>query len=232
MNSIQINVSDGTLQTVAIGLQFLDKSHVHLRLSTGSSELVQDTDYTWTNDVTVHLTSPVVAGVSLIVMRRTAVDEVLNLFEGGAPFLRTVMDENFKQFLYAAQEFKETAVITDMYSTLDMHGNAIKNVLSPVDTGDAVNLSYLNAQISALMEVISELGSTGGSGTTLTPYSSTATAGQTVINLSATPVGTPFLIVDGVMQTPTTDYTFDATSIYLVGWSLVAGQTILVLVGA
>ena len=176
-------------------------------------------------------------------LRRTLYNAMLNVFSGGAPFTRVVLDENFEQILMIAQEAAESGLTYDYYRDLNLHNHKLSNLATPVSSTDAVNKAYvdaledyltgeLEAADAALSPRIAALEGRDFTGKIAVTY--TATGGETTLSpaykfLSAE------LIVDGVHQIPTTDFTVTigttTSTIHLVDWQLYAGQKVLMYLG-
>lgn len=119
MAAVQSQVSDGTLHVVSVGLPYFEKDDVRLSLSDGVTadvDLINGVDYNWTSDVTITFLATaktpsgfVPNGITLYLRRTTDSDQMLNVYDGGAPFNRTTLDENFEQLLFLAQEFAGTS---------------------------------------------------------------------------------------------------------------------------
>ena len=221
--SVQTAVSDGTLNRVVLGIEFIDIAHIHVYRSDTVPELVAGTDFTWDGIIAVNLVSVVPNGVTVTILRKTVFDDVLNVLAGGAPFLRVSIDENFKQLLYIAQETVESGVTLDYYRSINMHGNRINNLGTPTVSTDAVPRSYVDSVTGALDTRLDALEGSVVKG--VADWSAPATAGQTVISPPYS-ISNCILAIDGVVQIPGVDYTVASSVITLSGWSLLAGQRI------
>lgn len=150
MNAIQTEVSDGTLVVINVGLEYFKQSDISVYLDQNTtSPLVLGTDYEWLNATQISFIDgalPVNTLVTLV--RHTQNDEMLNIFDGGAPFNRAALDENYEQLLRLSQEFSEGLGLTGLRQPLDMHDNKIINLQDGTDPTDAVNLSQLTAAIA------------------------------------------------------------------------------------
>ena len=243
MYSVQEEISDGTLDRVVLGIDFIDTSHIHVFRSDIETELAVGVDYTWDGDTAINLSVTVPTGVMVTLLRRTIYNAMLNVFSGGAPFTRVVLDENFEQILMLSQEATESSLTYDYYRNLNLHNHRILNLGSPIADTDAASKVYvdtlrdslrvgLEAADAALSLRIGALEGRDFTGKVAVSY--TATGGETVISPSYKFVSAE-LIVDGVHQIPTTDFTITigetTSTIHLVDWQLFAGQKVLMYLG-
>ena len=108
--SIQKMVSDGTLSTVALGIQYLQRNDIYIRIA--GEETPQSgapSGYTWSflDNTTLKILPVVPNGVEVVVYRRTDVDAMYNVYSQNAQFDEATIDENNQQLLYIAQEYLE-----------------------------------------------------------------------------------------------------------------------------
>lgn len=108
--SIQKMVSDGTLSTIALGIQYLQRNDIYIRIA--GEETPQSgapSGYTWSfiNNTTLKILPVVPNGVEVVVYRRTDVDAMYNVYSQNAQFDEATIDENNQQLLYIAQEYLE-----------------------------------------------------------------------------------------------------------------------------
>lgn len=239
MYSVQEETSDGTLDRVVLGIDFIDTSHIHVFRSDIETELAVGVDYTWDGDTAINLSVTVPTGVVVTLLRRTLYNAMLNVFSGGAPFTRIVLDENFEQILMISQEATESSLTYDYYRNLNLHNHRILNLGSPIADTDAASKVYVDTLRDSLREGleaadarIAALEGQDFTGKIAVTY--TATGGETTLSpaykfLSAE------LVVDGVHQIPTTDFTVTigttTSTIHLVDWQLYAGQKVLMYLG-
>lgn len=243
MYSVQEETSDGTLDRVVLGIDFIDTSHIHVFRSDIETELAVGVDYTWDGDTAINLSVTVPTGVVVTLLRRTLYNAMLNVFSGGAPFTRAVLDENFEQILMISQEATESSLTYDYYRNLNLHNHRILSLGSPIADTDAASKIYvdtlreslrdgLEAADAALSLRVAVLEGRDFTGKVAVSY--TATGGETVISPSYKFVSAE-LIVDGVHQIPTTDFTVTigetTSTIHLVDWQLFAGQKVLMYLG-
>ena len=232
MYSVQEEISDGTLDRVVLGIDFIDTSHIHVFRSDIETELAVGVDYTWDGDTAINLSVTVPTGVVVTLLRRTLYNAMLNVFSGGAPFTKVILDENFEQILMISQEATESSLTYDYYRNLNLHNHRILNLGSPKADTDAASKVYVDTLNAALSTRIAAFEGRDFTGKIAVTY--TATGGETTLSpaykfLSAE------LIVDGVHQTPTTDFTVTigetTSTIHLVDWQLFAGQKVLMYLG-
>lgn len=108
--SIQKIVSDGTLSTIALGIQYLQRNDIYMRIA--GEETPQSgapSGYTWSflDNTTLKILPVVPNGVEVVVYRRTDVDAMYNIYSQNAQFDEATIDENNQQLLYIAQEYLE-----------------------------------------------------------------------------------------------------------------------------
>ena len=243
MYSVQEETSDGTLDRVVLGIDFIDTSHIHVFRSDIETELAVGVDYTWDGDTAINLSVTVPTGVIVTLLRRTLYNAMLNVFSGGAPFTRVVLDENFDQILMIAQEAAESSLTYDYYRNLNLHNRRILNLGSPIADTDAASKIYvdtlrdslsagLEAADAALSLRIGALEGRDFTGKVAVSY--IAIGGETVISPNYKFMSAE-LIVDGVHQIPTTDFTVTigetTSTIHLLDWQLFAGQKVLMYLG-
>ena len=250
MYSVQEETSDGTLDRVVLGIDFIDTSHIHVFRSDIETELAVGVDYTWDGDTAINLSVTVPTGVIVTLLRRTLYNAMLNVFSGGAPFTRVVLDENFDQILMIAQEAAESGLTYDYYRNLNLHNRRILNLGSPIADTDAASKIYvdtlrdslragleaasagLEAADAALSLRIGALEGRDFTGKVAVSY--IAIGGETVISPNYKFMSAE-LIVDGVHQIPTTDFTVTigetTSTIHLLDWQLFAGQKVLMYLG-
>ena len=111
--SIQKMVSDGTLSTIALGIQYLQRNDIYIRVA--GEETPQSgapSGYTWSflDNTTLKILPVVPNGVEVVVYRRTDVDAMYNIYSQNAQFDEATIDENNQQLLYIAQEYLEQGI--------------------------------------------------------------------------------------------------------------------------
>lgn len=108
--SIQKMVSDGTLSTIALGIQYLQRNDIYMRIAGEETpQIGAPSGYTWSfiNNTTLKILPVVPNGVEVVVYRRTDVDVMYNIYSQNAQFDEATIDENNQQLLYIAQEYLE-----------------------------------------------------------------------------------------------------------------------------
>lgn len=108
--SIQKMVSDGTLSTIALGIQYLQRNDIYIRIAgVETPQSGAPSGYTWSfiNNTTLKILPVVPNGVEVVVYRRTDVDAMYNIYSQNAQFDEATIDENNQQLLYIAQEYLE-----------------------------------------------------------------------------------------------------------------------------
>lgn len=111
--SIQKMVSNGTLSTIALGIQYLQRNDIHMRIA--GEETPQSgarSGYTWSfiDNTTLKILPVVPNGVEVVVYRRTDIDAMYNIYSQNAQFDEATIDENNQQLLYIAQEYLEQGI--------------------------------------------------------------------------------------------------------------------------
>ncbi len=141
--SRQRAVSDGTLSTLGVSIDFLHREDISVLFDD-----VPTSSWSWVGILnTIQFPSPVPNGVEVTVVRNTRRDKVIHNFSLGAKFINSTVDEDFMQMLFLAQEYMEGAQQTDFFTDIDMHGYRIKNLGPATAVSDAVNLAQLNAAV-------------------------------------------------------------------------------------
>jgi len=150
MLATQVEVSNGTLNIINVGIEFFEQDDISVALGL-SDPLLVGVDYLWINATTIQFQntahSPgglVPAGVEVILRRHTKNDDMYNTYDGGAPFSRLTLDENFNQLLLLSQEFSEGLGLDGLRNDLDMNGYRITNLGNPQTATDAVNQGYVS----------------------------------------------------------------------------------------
>lgn len=120
--SIQKMVSDGTLSTITLGIQYLQRNDIYMRIA--GEETPQSgaySGYTWSflDNTTLKILPVVPNGVEVVVYRRTDVDAMYNIYSQNAQFDEATIDENNQQLLYIAQEYLEQGLPGTGVDTLE-----------------------------------------------------------------------------------------------------------------
>lgn len=212
-NSVQTEIStDGTLQTINLGIEYIDKENIIVSISTQSEPLVEGVGYTWNGDFQIILTDPVPIDESVTVRRSTVSSEILNTFAPNAAFLRESLDENFKQILYIAQETADYGVVTDFYNEIDLHLNKIINLQTPTIAYDAANKGYVDTTMESFISVLTDLVNYIGSSdfSLYFKFNTTINEGDTTCQIAIVDdsyiINTAELYLGGVYQQEGTDY--------------------------
>lgn len=111
--SIQQAVSDGTLDTITLGIQYLQRDDVYMRIAGEETPQSGGTNgYTWyfQDNTTLKITPVVPTGVEVMVYRRTDADAMYNVYSQNAQFDEATIDENNQQLLFIAQEYLEQGI--------------------------------------------------------------------------------------------------------------------------
>lgn len=111
--SVQKMVSDGTLSTIALGIQYLQRNDIYMRIAgEDTPQSGAHSGYTWSfiNNTTLKILPVVPNGVEVVVYRRTDIDAMYNIYSQNAQFDEATIDENNQQLLYIAQEYLEQGI--------------------------------------------------------------------------------------------------------------------------
>lgn len=157
MLATQIEVSDGTLNIINVGIEFFEQADISVSLDQMDA-LILGVDYNWTAATTIQFLPTagvpgglVPAGVEVLIRRDTKNDSMYNTYDGGAPFSRLTLDENFEQLLRLSQEFSEGLGLDGLRADLDMNGYRVLNLGDPVNLTDAANKEYVDVAINELV---------------------------------------------------------------------------------
>lgn len=153
MLATQIEVSDGTLNIINVGIEFFNQTDISVSLDQSDNPLVLGVDYQWSAATTIQFLNTINTpsglvpnGVEVIVRRDTKNDVMYNIYDGGAPFNRLTLDENFEQLLFLTQEFSEGLGLDGLRNNLNMNGYRVTNMGDPVDPGDGANKQYVDTR--------------------------------------------------------------------------------------
>lgn len=148
--SNQVVVSDGSLTTILLSIDFFDKTEISVYLDDALT-----TDYIWATSNSIQFvapSTPVPNGVSVRVQRTTDISKMRHVFAEGAVFKNSTLDEDYEQILHIAQESIEGGHISGFFQNLDAHGNRIINLGDAVDPNDAVPLHQVEDLIDSSPE--------------------------------------------------------------------------------
>lgn len=138
--SVQRAVSDGTLSTITLDIDFFAKEHISVLVA---DRVLPNDNYTfsWIGSNTIKIVPNVANGAEVLIRRSTPYGECFHNFHLGAVFKDETMDENFKQVLFLTQEAIEGQTSTDFYTDLNFHGYKLRNVGPAVAAFDAIPYS-------------------------------------------------------------------------------------------
>ncbi|WP_257542557.1 phage tail protein [Sphingobium sp. CFD-1] len=151
--SIQRETSDGTLSTLDLTIEYIDRTDVRAYVNDIEIDLTGgSTPYTWEwiTDSQIKITPNVPNGLVAMLKRSTPMDAMYHIYDAGAIFKDETIDENFKQVLFLSQEAKEGSGVSDIYSNVNMHGYVIGNHGAAVLDGDLVTFGqYRNDSLGS-----------------------------------------------------------------------------------
>ena len=108
--STQSVVSDGTLSTIVLGIKYVLRANIYLRIDgVETPQTGAPSGYTWSflDATTIRVLPVVPTGITVEVYRRTDITGMYNVFSQNAQFDEWTIDENNTQLLYIAQEYLE-----------------------------------------------------------------------------------------------------------------------------
>ena len=135
--STQRAVSDGTLVSLDLSINYIDRSEITVYFNSALT-----TAWAWVGETAKQITfSPAVPnGVEVLIKRTTNISKLRHAFSKGAAFTAEVLDEDLTQVLHIAQESSESNLSGQFYSAIDMHNYRIRNIGTAVDNTDALTL--------------------------------------------------------------------------------------------
>lgn len=141
--STQRATSDGTMETLIVSIGYIKQADI----SVFYDDLpAADGTWEWVGNTNVIAFTPTVPlGVEVLLKRTTQINQVINVFTGGAGFSNKALDTNARQALYLNQEAVEGAALTDIFNDVDFHGYRPTNIGTAVNPGDAVSLAQYQA---------------------------------------------------------------------------------------
>lgn len=145
--SNQRAVSDGSLQTIILSIEFFDKSEIHVYVD--DVEKFVDIDFIWATSNSIQFPASLLNGATLIIRRVTDISEMRHIFTAGAQFTNQTLDEDYKQVLHIAQESVEGSYTTELFNDLDMHQYHVRNMGRAELDSDAVPLAQVKEIITA-----------------------------------------------------------------------------------
>lgn len=144
--SIQRAVSDGTLSSLSLSIQYYARTDISVYLSNVLWPV--NTVWSWSGATgsTIKFKDPVPAGIEVMIQRITDVSDIRHNFSQGAQFTSATLDDNFRQMLFVAQEAQEGGrTITDVYGDIDMHGFKVRNMGAATELSGAAQLAQATA---------------------------------------------------------------------------------------
>ena len=148
--SIQREVSDGTLNRIVLRIEYLKKEDISVFVDLLPAD---GTMYSWEwdgDDIVITPTVP--SGSEVTVQRISDTSKMLNVFDAGAVFDNSTMDENFKQLLFLAQEYSEGAGLNNVFNDIDMHGYKIRNVGNATEDNDVITFGQYKAEVNGVYQ--------------------------------------------------------------------------------
>lgn len=227
--SYQEEIASSGQQYIQVSIAYFDQKDIHLLVN---SEWVND--FVWESDTRIRLETPLQAGSTIRVIRRTDESRLRVLFSEGAAFTRDNLDEVNTQLLYLTQEAVEGNRLTDFYFDINMHGNKITNLGNPTDARDAVTKEYSDAgdkhlqdQVDVLDERVEFLASNPIPDGTIRPFRYTADTDEVVAVSTGLVFSTSTVWLNGIKLDAGYDYSVNSTGlIQLKGYSMYKGDTL------
>lgn len=146
--STQSAVSNGTLVSLGITIEYFDRTEISVLFNDVLVAKGSGWDWVGTTDPTLSFTPAVPNLTKVTVVRATDISEIRHDLAGGAAYTDQTMDENFKQVLHIAQEAREGLQLGDIYQNLNMHGFRMLNIAAPVAPSDAMSYGAYQADVS------------------------------------------------------------------------------------
>lgn len=227
--SYQEEIASSGQQYIQVSIAYFDQKDIRLLVN---SEWVND--FVWESDTRIRLETPLQAGSTIRVIRRTDESRLRVLFSEGAAFTRDNLDEVNTQLLYLTQEAVEGNRLTDFYFDINMHGNKVTNLGNPTDAKDAVTKEYSDAgdkhlqdQVDVLDERVEFLANNPIPDGTIRPFRYTADTDEVVAVSTGLVFSTSTVWLNGVKLDAGHDYTVTSTGlIQLKGYSMYKGDTL------
>lgn len=104
--SYQSAVSDGTLSTLLLTIDYADRSEISV---TFDDDIAHSWSWVGVSEKQLSFSPAIPNGVTVLVLRQTDIEDSRHLFATGARFSASAVDQNFQQLLAAAQELRELA---------------------------------------------------------------------------------------------------------------------------
>lgn len=189
--STQRAVSDGTLVSLDLSINYTDRSEIAVYF-----DAVLTTAWAWVGETAKQITfSPAVPnGVEVLVKRTTDISKLRHEFSKGAAFTAEVLDEDLTQVLHIAQEASEANLSGQFYSDIDMHNYRIRNIGPAVDDTDALTLGQYKADalgaFASKTAAAASASAAAGSATAAAASASAAVGYATAAADSSTTAGT------------------------------------------
>ena len=140
--STQRAISDGTLVSLDLSINYIDRSEIAVYFDAALT-----TAWSWVGETAKQITfsHAVPKGVEVLVKRTTGISKLRHEFSKGAAFTAEVLDEDLTQVLHIAQEASEANLSGQFYSDIDMHNYRIRNIGTAVDDTDALTIGQYKA---------------------------------------------------------------------------------------
>lgn len=227
--SYQEEIASSGQQHIQVSIAYFDQKDIHLLVN---SEWV--TDFVWESDTRIRLETPLQAGSTIRVIRRTDESGLRVLFSEGAAFTRDNLDEVNTQLLYLTQEAVEGNRLTDFYFDINMHGNKITNLGNPTDVKDAATKEYSDAgdkhlqdQVDVLDERVEYIATTPIPEGGIRPFRYISDTDEVIAVSTGVVFSTSTVWLNGVKLDAGYDYTVTSTGlIQLKGYSMYKGDTL------
>ena len=100
---------------------------------------------------TLTFTPAVAAGVKIVVVRRSQISSMKNIFSTNAQFRPAQIDDALKQLLWLCQEAREGSDLRQLYTNLDMQGFQLQTLGPATTAGNAVEYSQYATSLTGMV---------------------------------------------------------------------------------
>ena len=100
---------------------------------------------------TLTFTPAVAAGVKIVVVRRSQISSMKNIFSTNAQFRPAQIDDALKQLLWLCQEAREGSDLRQLYTNLNMQGFQLQTLGPATTAGNAVEYSQYATSLTGMV---------------------------------------------------------------------------------